>query len=71
MRKIILFYLISLFLNYLINCKKLIPVQAEFDPVSNSLIYEGKIYTISDMDISIYEKKEQIEIKIHLFSMKM
>ena len=63
MKKINLFYLISLLLNYLINCKKLIPVQAEFDPLSNSLIYEGKIYTISDMDISVYEKQEQIEIE--------
>ena len=63
MRKICIFYLLSIS-SYLINCRQLIPVQAQFDPISNTLIYEGSIYTATNMDISIYQEgQEKMEIQ--------
>ena len=62
MRKLCIFFLISIS-SYLINCRQLIPVQAQFDPISNTLIYEGKIYTATNMDISFYQDQEKMEIK--------
>ena len=57
MRKLNIFYLVSILLIYLINSKQLIPVQAEYDPISNTLIYNGKIFEYSDIKNTIDQDK--------------
>ena len=61
MRKLNIFYLISILLIYLINSKQLIPVQAEYDPISNTLIYNGKIFEYSDIKNTIDQDKMEIQ----------
>jgi len=61
MRKLNIFYLISILLIYLIDSKQLIPVQAEYDPISNTLIYNGKIFEYSDIKNTIDQDKIEIQ----------
>ena len=44
-----LFFLLSLKLFYFIKCRQLIPVQAQLDPQTNTLLYNGKTYKISEL----------------------
>ena len=50
-----LFYLI-LFISF-INSNPLIPVQAQFDPITNTLIYNGNTYKISEQNTLVEEYK--------------
>ena len=43
-------FLLSILFVYIIKCKQLIPVQAEFDPQTNSLLYNGKTYKVSELN---------------------
>jgi CBS domain containing-hemolysin-like protein len=45
-----IFFLLSILFVYIIKCKQLIPVQAEFDPQTNSLLYNGKTYKVSELN---------------------
>ena len=61
MRHLLLFYLLLILLFSFINCNSLIQVQAEFDPISNTLIYNGNTYKISEQNTPIEEYKPEYE----------
>jgi len=71
MKKMLRFLLLNLFLIDIIKCNQLITVQAEFDQVSNILIYNGNVYKLTENNsilkpyiennknpISLHEEKE-------------
>ena len=51
MTNYIIFLLQIILCTNFIKCKQLISVQALFDPISNSLFYNGETYKISDLNI--------------------
>ena len=61
MIKIIQLYLFSIVFIAFINCKTLIPVQAQIDPNTNTLIYNGNNYKLSDYE-SLYQGQNEPEI---------
>ena len=61
MRNLLLFYLLSIIFFSFINCNSLIQVQAQFDPISNTLIYNGNTYKISEQNTLIEEYKPEYE----------
>ena len=58
-----LFCLIFIQLSYLFSCNQLISVQAKYDPVSDFLIFEGKIYKISNISITVNQSQEEKKIQ--------
>ena len=61
MKKLFLLYLLSGLFFFFINCNSLIQVQAQFDPISNTLIYNGNIYKLSEQNALIEEYKPEYE----------
>ena len=61
MIKIIQLYFFSIVFIAFINCKTLISVQAQFDPNTNTLIYNGNYYKLSDYE-SLYQGQYEPEI---------
>ena len=61
-----IFFLLSILFVYIIKCKQLIPVQAEFDPQTNSLLYNGKTYIISELNTLSEQNPSENEVPIIL-----
>ena len=61
MKKLCLLYLLPILSLTFINCKSLNTVQAQFDPTSNTLIYKGKSYKISELG-TIYQDQYEPEL---------
>ena len=61
MKKLCLLYLLSILSLTFINCKSLNTVQVQFDPTSNTLIYKGKSYKISELG-TIYQDQYEPEL---------
>ena len=59
-----IFFLLSILFVYIIKCKQLIPVQAEFDPQTNSLLYNGKTYIISELNALSEQNPSENEVPI-------
>ena len=66
MEKLNLLLLLSLFNFSFINSNSLIPVEAHYDPITNSLHYNGNTYKISEINSYLEESPiEQIPIILH------
>ena len=61
MKKLCHLYLLPILSLTFINCKSLNTVQAQFDPTSNTLIYKGKSYKISELG-TIYQDQYEPEL---------
>ena len=61
-----IFFLLSILFAYNIKCKHLVPVQAEFDPQTNSLLYNGKTYIISELNTLSEQNPSENEVPIIL-----
>ena len=58
MRKFSEFLIIIFLFSNFIYCKELIPVQAQYDPITKTLIYDGHLYTISEQKEKYQEYSE-------------